>query len=147
MASKIFTTMATAAASSGVQAQARGNKANQWFRDKAKEIKKADTKRILADSKDRYRQSMVPGTMYMFYYDPKHKETLPYYDTFPLIFPLSIEKDSILGLNFHYLNPVLRAKLMDLLYEHVSNEKMDDTTKMKITYGILKSASKYIYLR
>lgn len=25
------------------------------------------------------------GQMYMFYYDPKHKKTLPYYDRFPLI--------------------------------------------------------------
>ena len=28
-----------------------------------------------------------PGNMYMFMYDPKLKETLPYYDTFPLCLP------------------------------------------------------------
>jgi hypothetical protein len=125
----------------GAKAKATG--ANDWFRKKAKEVRSADVKRIMADSQDRYRQSITPGSMFLFYYDPKHKEKLPYYDTFPLIFPLAVEKDSILGINMHYLQPVLRAKLMDALYENVTNDKMNDTTKMRISYDILRSASKY----
>ena len=31
--------------------------------------------------------SIVPGNMYLFLYDPKYKETLPYYDTAPLVIP------------------------------------------------------------
>jgi hypothetical protein len=141
--SSIFTNILQDAARSNVSAASKGEEARKWFRNKAMEIKKADTKRILANSQDRYRQSMVPGTMYMFYYDPKYKNELPFYDQFPLIFPLSVEKDSILGINFHYLQPVLRAKLMDALYTHVTNEKLTDTAKMQISYKILKGASNF----
>jgi hypothetical protein len=141
MPSKLFTNMLKDAEAAGVKAKATGS--NNWFRNKAKEVRKADVQRILADSQDRYRQAITPGTMFMFYYDPKLKDKLPYYDTFPLIFPLAIEKDSILGINMHYLPPALRAKLMDALYENVTNDKMNDTTRMRISYSILTSAAKY----
>ena len=39
--------------------------------------------------------------------------TLPYYDTFPLIMLIGYEQDTFLGLNFHYINPKLRAILLD----------------------------------
>jgi len=33
--------------------------------------------------------SVEPGGMYMFLYDPKTKAKLPYFDRFPLIFPFN----------------------------------------------------------
>ena len=53
--------------------------------------------------------------MYMFFYDPKHKDTLPYYDGFPLIIMLGPAPNGFYGLNLHYLPPVLRAKLLDAI--------------------------------
>jgi len=53
--------------------------------------------------------------MYCYFYDPKHKETLPYYDGFPLIIMLGPAKGGFMGLNLHYLPPVLRAKVLDAL--------------------------------
>jgi len=88
-----------------------------------------------------------PGRLYFVHYDPKHKKTLPYYDTFPLIIPLERYKDGILGLNLHYLPPILRAKLLDALYETMSNDKFDENTKMKINYGIVKSIAKHSYFK
>jgi hypothetical protein len=79
----------------------------------------------------------------MFLYDPKHKETLPYYDRFPLIFPINKAKGGFLGINFHYLPLQLRAKLMDSLYEVTTNDRFDETTKIRASYNILNSASKY----
>jgi hypothetical protein len=61
------------------------------------------------------------GKMYTFFYDPKHKETLPYYDLFPLIFVVGPAAGGFLGINLHYLPPVLRAKLMDSLYQILNN--------------------------
>ena len=87
------------------------------------------------------------GYMYAFKYDPKTKNDLPYYDTFPLIFPVRMDSDGFLGINFHYLPPVLRAKLMDALYSTLTNKKYDDTTKLKISYSILQSASKYRFFK
>lgn len=88
------------------------------------------------------RNKVVPGGMYMFHYDPKHKDTLPFYDTFPVIFPIQPTEDGFIGLNLHYLHPRLRARLFDELYKYRSNDKMDKTTKLQISYSILKSTMK-----
>lgn len=141
MPSKIFTTILADAAKNGVKAASLEADARKWFRAKAREVKRVNTRGMLADSTDRYRQSMTPGNMFTFYYQPKHRDTLPYYDQFPLIFPIAIDKEGILGINLHYLQPVLRAKLLDALYEHLSNDKLDEKTKMQATYAVLKNAS------
>jgi len=52
-----------------------------------------------------------------------------------------------LGINLHYLPPVLRAKLMDALYDTITNEKLDETTRLKISYNILQQASKYRFFK
>ena len=85
--------------------------------------------------------------MYAFKYDPKTKADLPYYDTFPLIFPIRFEKDGFLGINFHYLPYRLRARLMDALYSNLTNKNYDDTTRMKISYSILQGAAKYRFFK
>lgn len=128
---------------------AKTRAARVWYREKAGDLvspisssqalRKTDTSRKV--------DSMEIGYMYAFAYDPKHKKTLPYYDTFPLIFPVKFESDGFLGINFHYLPPVLRAKLMDALYANLTNNKFDDTTRLKISYDILQSASKYRYFK
>lgn len=114
-----------------------------WFR---KSIRKSavNPSRIMREEKDNLVNSWTNvgiGRIYFAYYDPKHKKTLPYYDTFPLIIPIERYKDGILGLNLHYLPPILRAKLLDALYSTLNNDKFDETTKMKLSYGILKSVS------
>lgn len=86
---------------------------------------------------------MKPGYMYLFKYDPKGKLDLPYYDTFPLIFPIETYNDGFLGINFHYLPYMLRAKLMDALYTITTDKKYNDKTKILATYRILQGASKY----
>ena len=55
------------------------------------------------------------GNMYMFFYDPKHKETLPYYDGFPLIIMIGPAQGGFMGLNLHYLPPAARARLLDVV--------------------------------
>jgi hypothetical protein len=81
--------------------------------------------------------------MYLFAYDPKTKEDLPYYDRFPLVFPFRRVPGGFYGINMHYLPPLLRAKLMDALYDTVNNDKMDETTRLRINYRILQSAAKF----
>jgi hypothetical protein len=39
------------------------------------------------------------GSMQMFFYDPKTKETLPYYDTFPLVVVVGPAEGGFYGLN------------------------------------------------
>ena len=61
------------------------------------------------------------GDLYAYYYRPKGMMTLPYYDTFPLIMLIGFEKETFLGLNFHYLNPKLRAILLDRVTAKIGN--------------------------
>lgn len=128
------------------QVPARTQAARDWYRDQAKQVRKSevkDSKLIREMGKDRYESKFRLGHMYMFGYDPKHKDTLPYYDRFPLIFPINKAKGGFLGINFHYLPLKLRAKLMDALYDVSSNDRYDENTKLRLSYGVLSGASKY----
>ena len=128
---------------------ARTVAAREWYRSAAGKLMSNITPGVFEKRTDEARKvsSMEFGYMYAFKYDPKTKNDLPYYDTFPLIFPIRMDSDGFLGINFHYLPPVLRAKLMNALYSTLTNKKYDDTTKVKISYSILQSASKYRYFK
>ena len=120
--------------------------AREWFREEAKTIR-ATPNKILSEKSLHFTNSPFIGRMYMFTYDPKTKEDLPYYDTFPMIFMIEKYSDGFLGINLHYLPHILRAKLMDALYRLSNNRKYDASTKLKLSYDILKSASRYKYIR
>jgi hypothetical protein len=128
---------------------ARTVAARDWYRSAAGKLMTNITPGVFEKRTDEARKvsSMEFGYMYAFKYDPKTKKDLPYYDTFPLIFPVRMDSDGFLGINFHYLPPVLRAKLMNALYSTLTNKKYDDTTKVKISYSILQSASKYRFFK
>lgn len=79
------------------------------------------------------------GKMFMYFYDAKHKATLPYYDQVPCIFIIEKYKDGYLGLNMHYLAYRERAILLDALFELENNSKIPANKKLKISYGIIKS--------
>jgi len=84
--------------------------------------------------------TLVPGQMYFFGYDAKNKDTLPYWDAFPLIFPLEDQGTHFLGLNMHYLQPNLRAALFDKLTDDGTGNRASQMAK---TYSTLKSAAKF----
>ena len=125
---------------------ARTKDARKWFRGAARKTKVTPSK-MFRDDVTRFRDRVAVGKMYMYFYDPKHKATLPYYDTFPLVFPIERYSDGFLGINFHYLPLPLRARLMDNLYDITSNKKFDDSTKIKATYSLLNGASKFKHFR
>ncbi len=118
----------------------------KWFRENVRKTTTIDTNRLMKEEAINLVNAWTNvgvGRMYFVHYDPKHKKTLPYYDTFPMMIPIKRYDDGLLGLNLHYLPPILRAKLLDALYDTINNDKFDETTKMRINYQILKSASKY----
>jgi hypothetical protein len=79
----------------------------------------------------------------MFFYDPKTKARLPYYDTFPLVLPLEPMKGGFIGLNFHYLPYGARFAFLQQLQTLASNSKFDQSTKIQATYDSVKS-NKYV---
>ena len=130
------------------QMPARTQSSRDWFRKKAKEQSKMTDAKLLRESgRDRLKNTVSSGRMYFFQYDPKHKAKLPYYDSFPLIFMIEAADGGFYGINFHYLNYSARAKLMDALYSITNNETFNETTKLKLSYGVLKAASKFKWFR
>lgn len=99
--------------------------------------------RILNDRKNTVSSKITPGNLYMFLYDPKYAESLPYYDRFPLVFPWRATPDGFIGLNVHYLHYALRVKLMDKLLEHATTPNITSDTKLKISWQILDGMSKF----
>jgi len=130
------------------QIPARTQQARDWFRDKARTQRSARVypANLMKETGDKVDRPMV-GHMYHFFYDPKGKKTLPYYDRFPLIFMVGPAQNGFYGINLHYLPPKLRATLMDSLYSVVSNKRYDEGTKLRISYDILKGASKYRFFK
>ena len=134
------------------QVPARTAAAREWYRDQAMGVTRTARNRsqgdrlireLKRDTERRQDNQFRIGNMYLFAYDPKHKDTLPYYDRFPLIFPINKAKGGFLGINMHYLPPILRAKLMDQLYTILNNKNFDETTKLRASYKILAGASKF----
>jgi hypothetical protein len=125
---------------------ARTADARAWYRDKAQNVSRTRVSpdKILSGKK-RSRPNI--GEMYHFKYDPKTKKTLPYYDIFPLIFMVGPAPDGFYGTNLHYLPPKLRAVLMDALYGITTNTKFDESTKLALSYNLLKSSGKYKYFK
>jgi hypothetical protein len=127
-----------------------------WYRENAKKIRMAakaidkseiNPAAIMKANVDRQAKSRtlaeaMIGKMLMFIYDPKHKKKLPYYDTFPLVFPINLYDDGFLGISLHYLPPNARAILMGHLYSTLTGEK-DADKRLALSYQILNSAAKF----
>lgn len=144
MATQLFTDILQTARDPAQQAL----QANMWLREQAKSVRLVQNpKQMLTKQSDRLVTALTVGRMYLFMYDPKTKQDLPYYDRFPLVFPFRRVQGGFYGINMHYLPHLLRARLMDNLYALASNKANDDTTKLKISYSILSAAAKYRFFK
>jgi hypothetical protein len=125
-----------------------------WFRQQTKNLS-VSSQRMVRSDRSRLTDKPLLGRMYLFQYDPKGKKTLPYYDRFPLVFPIDSGRTtgfaasggSFLGINLHYLPLPLRARLMDALYDTITTKELDENTRLKISYNILQQAAKYRFFK
>jgi len=119
-------------------------KSIQWLQKEVKKLKDpaAITKGIVRE-RDRFTRRPLLGNLYFLYYEPKFANKLPYYDTFPLVLVLERYNDGILGLNLHYLPPVLRAMFLDKLLNYAKYDEDDNIQKIRITYEILSNTKNH----
>ena len=101
--------------SARAESGASGVKSVNWFREKIQEFGKPGPQQLLRDG--RRTKGVNFGTLNMFIYSPKHKDTLPYYDTFPLVLPIGPAAGGFMGLNFHYLPIQMRIRLLDKIVD------------------------------
>lgn len=111
---------------------ANNNKSQKWFNDT---VKKSIRGHMVSNPK--------PGRIYTFAYDAKHKDTLEYWDRFPLILFLGIGATSsgplMYGLNLHYIPPKARQSFLEeLLKNYASTERLSNKTTLKINWSNVK---------
>ena len=124
----------------------RSKESRDWFRRKARAMR-VNRSQLMQEDEIQLRSRSATGAMFMFFYDPKHKKTLPYYDSFPLIIVVDKAEGGFIGLNLHYLPIALRAKFLDALMDTTNNKKYDESTKFALSYEMLKSTSKLKYFK
>lgn len=142
--SNLFQTLELEAFRKGITP--RTKESRDWFRRRIGNIRRVNRKKIMNEEPVTLASRTLVGSMQMFFYDPKHKDKLPYYDAFPLTVVVGPAQGGFLGLNLHYLPPMIRARLLDGLMDRLSNRKYDEGTRMTASYSYLKKASvsKYI---
>jgi len=139
---EIFNRVLTQAQRAGISKQ-KSIESLSWFRKKiAGDYKTVAGSEIVNSKTAKYADVVEIGKMYCFFYEAKTADTLPYWDKFPLIFPIGPAPKGFYGLNMHYLPPLLRAKLMDVLYGYRNNSHFDASTKLVLSYKTLAAASK-----
>ena len=115
-------------------------KSTDWYRDKIREFGTPKSLDLIRDGK----QSRTPhfGRLNMFFYDPKGRNTLPYYDTFPLVLPIERIPGGFAGINFHYLRPGARFTLLQRL-ERFSTRGGEVTSRnsFDVSYNRVKNIS------
>ena len=150
MVAYVFDTILQQGVAAG-EVPARTRAARDWFRETASSFRTTPNELLRGAAEAEGGSALTgrtfPGRMYTFFYDPKTKRDLPYYDRFPLIFKIKNIDGGFLGINMHYLPPQLRARLMDALYPLVTNRKYDETTRLRLTYDVLNSAAKYRFFK
>ncbi len=143
--SNLFQKLELAAFRKGITPRTAESRA--WFQKQAGYLGRINNNALLKEPELKTESEQIPGGMFMYFYDPKTKDTLPYYDKFPLTVIVGPAAGGFTGLNLHYLPMQLRAKLLDALLDVSSDKKYDDKTKFNISYNMLKRASGMKYFK
>ncbi len=124
--------------------KAKGKQAMSWFRDVVKKTRAAafpaSTSRAEIMDERNTGVSGRPsiGKLYLFQYDAKYKDILPYWDVWPLIFPFNFASNGFYGINLHYLPPNARIDLMlRLIKAQGASGNLTDNYKLKLSYDII----------
>ena len=116
----------------------------QWYETNVRNAAAGmSAQKFLGDNQAHKSKNVVPGDMVSFFYSPKGKDTLPYYDTFPMSLPFNTDSDSFTALNLHYLHPRVRAALLEKLMVYSTDDTLSSKTKLAFSWQALKTASQF----
>lgn len=120
-------------------------RSRSWFQQQANLLaaQRIAPQRLLSSDADRNVNRIIPGELYMFAYDAKHQDTLPYWDMFPLVFPFSKLRDGFIGLNLHYLPYDLRIQLLDRLMDFKTGAGLTEETRLKLSWSTISGVSRF----
>ena len=143
--SNLFNNLELEALRAGITPRTRQSR--DWFRKRVSNMRRVNRNALMREEPIELSNREIVGSMYMFFYDPKGKKELPYYDSFPLVIVIGPADGGFLGLNLHYLPPILRAKFLDSLLDFTNNKKYDETTRFRLSYNLLQRAARMKYFK
>ena len=122
-----------------------------WYRQQVNKIASGTTARQLFRAGKLNGRPSV-GRLNLFGYNPKLRKILPYYDIFPLVLPLEPISGGFMGMNFHYLPPLLRFRLLERMQATATDSRFDSRTKFEVSYDDVRrikivkpTIKKYLY--
>lgn len=123
-------------------------RAYEWYMKKINEIRGRGllTKNKLVTYTDMMTSKIEIGSMYLFVYDAKYKDTLPYWDAFPIVIPFGFDALHMTGYNLHYLPPQARWILLKKLMQNdelSTVRRLSREAKLSMDYQMLKGASAF----
>ncbi|DAC64040.1 MAG TPA: hypothetical protein D7I04_02285 [Candidatus Poseidoniales archaeon] len=124
----------------------RTKQSRDWFRKKVQRMR-VNRRSLMREDEIQMTSSAIPGSMAMYFYDAKNKDTLPYWDSFPLVIIVGPAEKGFYGLNLHYLPIPLRAKFLDGLMDITTDKRYNENTKFNVKYSYLNRAAKMKYFK
>jgi hypothetical protein len=126
------------------QLQTASRDSYRWLTKKIGELNNVTGIASIMNREDsRKTETLSSGKLYFFYYDPKTKNDLPYYDRFPLVLVLDKQTDGFLGLNLHYLPMRYRVAFLDKLMDYAVVNGNKDIERMRVSYDILNASRRF----
>lgn len=136
----LFDTLQANAFRAGVRQ--RTKQSQEWFQRNVTKLN-VSRQEVFKDTALSRSSDTSRGSMYMFFYDPKLKLTLPYYDRFPLSIIVDSAPGGFYGLNLHYLNYNTRALFLDNLMEFGPPKSTESSRLTKLRYNLLSGVRKF----
>jgi len=112
----------------------------QWYRTNVQRLG-ASAQQLRNDvrTQSTFANKIQIGKMYLFRYDPKLKDVLPVYDTYPLVLPFGSAKGGFLGINLHYLPYGYRFMIIDKLKSFMTGTQ--ENRRAQLSWEILNSVA------
>jgi hypothetical protein len=130
---------------SAAQLQSQTQQSYKWLLQKVAEIRNPSyIAPGIKRETERNTNQLIKGGLYCFYYDPKTKDDLPYYDKFPLVLILEKYSDGFLGLNLHYLPIKYRVAFLDKLMDYAVYNADNEVKRLRVTYDILTASKRFL---
>lgn len=121
------------------------DKSVRWYQDTIRKVGLSNVtgRTALRSDIGEFVSGVEPGDMYLFFYDPKTKEKLPYYDTIPLVMVFDVNPKGFHGINFHYLPPLLRMQLLGKMLEYTTSKTLSEKTKFALKWNTLRNTARF----
>ena len=118
------------------EAERRGITERGWILNRPKQMYKNPNH--LFTLHENLKRDPEKNNMYLFRYEPKTRRDLPYYDTLPLTLVLEIKRNGLFGINFHYMPPIMRRKMLSMLMEADTEQKFNRIIRSKEIHTSVK---------